>query len=1620
MPVPTDNGPHYSLIKQRMPDWLQSTSGPRAHALSRVPLTRLVPLLSSHSREHAPVKAANAKAWTTQNSVDQRLKDLKDAYAFAEPLLAQSLFDRYGLDLDVRATHVFLVITKGTVAKGSISRTLSLLDAALQNFSVGEPFADDSNYITRPDARGHFTIEPHKGRMSIAQFVALCRELDLGARYALHLQHHLLPAQATDQRSLQTQVIASQQAALNNAAHLAQLHDEIDTATFHLLQRTVKGERGVMQFYRLRTQDSVLTGILLIAADLNLATGITPVVAYIPHDPINPLRQYPSGQALRAALMQQLSDPDYRQFFSQFVDHAQRTAFFSSLQQRTVFSAERIDGELWPQLYQAALNKILNDGRALAVPTADIDKRARWAWWDTLSQRLEGVINAALLIITPFVPLLGEVMLAYTAYQLLDELVEGVVDLAEGQALEAAGHLVGVVSDVVQLATFSVAGKLAQSAFVNGLQAVDVNGKTRLWNPDPNPYQQTLQLAQDSVPDELGLHTHAGQQILPLDGNHYAVKLDAASGEHRLQHATRPDAYAPPIHHNASPQAWSDLRRLRELGPFDASQREQILRTSAIDHGVLRAVQTEGRSAPLLDDTITRVNLNRQARELPQRLRAGEPVDQDTYWSANMACELPGWPQDWAIQVYEGADLSGESMPFGDAAAPHTLSISHADLNAGRLPERLVDALDPVQLTDLLGALPEARQARIDALRNRLADNLARRHAAVFEQLYRNSEALTSTHSVLVHQACPGLPKNLVRSVLGHARPDELAILDADQRVPLRLKNIARELHLQARGAHAYQGFYEPELFGKDSEQMVLNTLRVYSDSLENCRIEIRQHTPIGSVRASAGPENASHRRVLLKTNGRYALRGDPAPDMDFFDAVLHALPAAKRTALGYAPGEGAAFKGWVMDKLRVPEQRRTVLASPPNGVLPSKAPLELLQKPMQPLVAWANRLFPGTLEQRIKALYPYAEPEALAHYRQTLDDPLQHQRFEAREVEKDQLRHDLSNWINASPAEEAPGVDHQRHYLVKALLRTWEENLAVDETGVRLSLHNVRLSGLLGNLRLQANFEHVLHLEINDSGLLDSDTPLLESFPRLQYLSLRGNQLRQLPQPVTAMTSLINLSLESNPIEWEAAGLGQLSDMTQLRQLSLANNRRLVRAPDIGRQANLEALVLRNTAISEWPHGLFDQPRPGTFHLDLQHTEVTTVPGFLPWQPEARVVAQARLDRNKLTVDAEQKLVSYRLEAGLDPYRTYPPKGDAEFWLENHERLHSHYLKLLWQDIEQEHGSQGFFEVIKSLELPEFFEDEDDAALYQQGRADLTDKVWRMLLAMNDDEALRTRLFQMASNPVTCADAGTYTFNAMGIEVQLLEINRDLRGLERAVKLAYLARGKSRLDRLKQAIEADICQRIKPTTEGGQGLRLSTDVVNGEPGTVDEVEVHLAYHTGLKQRLKLPWVSPHMVYRATADVNLTQLNRAFDRVIRLEAGDGRVDGLLEQPLWDRYLRETHAPAFHASLERANARLDPLDDLMFAQNQWASASTEERDTLKPRLLALADALDVPHADVLTGQPMTAATYTRLFEGAFSDEWPSERNLARRLTRDILQHLEAYESGAATPPPAWPR
>ena len=68
------------------------------------------------------------------------------------------------------------------------------------------------------------------------------------------------------------------------------------------------------------------------------------------------------------------------------------------------------------------LNKILNDAREIAISTEYADRMARWAWWDNFWKKCFRTFSTSRCWWrTPFVPGLGKLMLAYTAYQLTEK-----------------------------------------------------------------------------------------------------------------------------------------------------------------------------------------------------------------------------------------------------------------------------------------------------------------------------------------------------------------------------------------------------------------------------------------------------------------------------------------------------------------------------------------------------------------------------------------------------------------------------------------------------------------------------------------------------------------------------------------------------------------------------------------------------------------------------------------------------------------------------------------------------------------------------------------------------------------------------------------------------------------------------------------------------------------------------------------------------------------------------------------------------------------------------------------------------------------------------------------------
>ena len=413
--VPSDTGQpdsHYELLKTAIPTWLGTASRTKRRAMSQV----IPQPLHANALQQTELKRLNAAHWSAQNAVDSALQNVQGPREFARAALEDALLTRFGLDLNSESVYLRLYIpltaTWFSIPTGAARTwTVSLLDAALHNFEHGETvegaFEPESTYITKPSSNGQFdTLPAVRQKISITTFTGLCRELDIGARYQSYLRKQLGLTEPVSAAVLQAKVDNSQKAALRAALHLARLRGDIQDDYARQLEGLLQGRSGLqlnnlpLHCHDLQMMDAPLTGILLFAPDLETTLTAQRLVAYVPDDPQHPIKEYASSRAFKQELTRQLRDADYQTFFSRFVAHEHRGAFFANLSQRLAritwhapkhgsaqapwrkdptddpklqFVATPIPGDVWLHLYQQKLNQILNDARTQVVSTATVD-----------------------------------------------------------------------------------------------------------------------------------------------------------------------------------------------------------------------------------------------------------------------------------------------------------------------------------------------------------------------------------------------------------------------------------------------------------------------------------------------------------------------------------------------------------------------------------------------------------------------------------------------------------------------------------------------------------------------------------------------------------------------------------------------------------------------------------------------------------------------------------------------------------------------------------------------------------------------------------------------------------------------------------------------------------------------------------------------------------------------------------------------------------------------------------------------------------------------------------------------------------------------------------------------
>lgn len=1303
-------------------------------------------------------------------------------------------------------------------------------------------------------------------------------------------------------------------------------------------------------------------------SDKSYLTG--PLIAYVPDDPIHPLKEYPSLTDFMKELIVQLRDPEYQQFFSRFVEQKDKGKFYKRTNERLKELTWRqrdpldmgpwwretpienpkaepitniIAESLWEYLYREKRDKAMADARRIAVPTGDEDATARWNRLVSYLNIGWNVFNFAVV----FVPGMGEVMLGVMVAQQLAEFAEGIEDWSKGDKDEANAHFMSFIINSAQLALMSAghvlpkgAAPIKPSPFVDNLKPVSMpDGSTKMWNPDLTPYEHKIALDESSSPDSLGLHRHEDSHVLRLEDKHYVVRQDPTTGQHRLQHPTRTGAYAPEVEHNSAgawkteverPIEWEKTQLLRRINPlagtFSETTLEQVLNVSGVDENVLRRLHVEHElPPPLLTDSLNRFDLHAKATRLAEQVRNGVIDEKLAGYLPGLTTELPGWPESRAITLRDPLPTWRNPVTYGNYSATfaNTFNVTLDELKTGQLENLVLASMSETEIEGLLGrSISTNKTVRVTALREKLAARAETRKLHIFESQYKFGEFSSDPRVGRLQADYPDLPRKVLEQLLRDADAEDLRFLKEKNRVPLHLRQQIRAARNKVRLTRAYEGLYLDGLENVDTRRLQLCSMEKLPGWSADVRMEIREFSFTGELQIGIGPKEAPIRKVLvLDEEGRYNAHDETGQVLhgadDFYSSMLQALPDAQRQALGYEIGQGRALKATIQRTPLAQEQFEQILLDNP------------VRKPAyDPQAARLRGGMPGypiqrpgwrALQGRVRSLYPALAEDEVELMLSTFGEDLAEQRVRQLEAEFDAFNHSFQRWMN-SPTQafrlSPDGVAewNSRNQLYKALRQCWQRTgpEGLPAPGIvrpqTLNLDNVPLDRHLeGMPLLTANFDHVTHLSLRNARLLPRQHYFLGSFRQLRRLNMIGNTLETLPKVITDMRYMRDLLLANNKIKLTPESVARLRAMKRLSALRLDGNP-LELVPDVSQMPNLQILTLSDTGIDRWPVGLLAGPRPRHMLMDLRFNVIDELPTVAPGSVSAELIARTLVSREPQWLSAQnlERLKLYIESVGLEPERPYPPRGtvDSSFWDEGLTDVEWTANSLIWDAVEDEFGSEPFFKELRKLT-----ESADFKLAQGRYKADLTAKVWRMLRAMEENTALREKIFDEALVPTTCVDAGAQFFNAMGVEVLVHEAYALLSTDLVEAELLTLARGKSRLDELGAIARRRVADRLEA---GETFLRFE----NGEwVGDVDEVEVHMAYMTDLAERLDLPWQSRGMQFRRIAGVTEAMIEDAYRRVIALEEGELLAPRLLEQPFWESYLKETYRKEFDELLE---------------------------------------------------------------------------------------------------------
>nr|WP_314487370.1 NEL-type E3 ubiquitin ligase domain-containing protein [uncultured Pseudomonas sp.] len=1617
---------HYAQILRSLPRWSQQLPADVIRAL--IEQTR-PPYLDSTGAPYAWYTEANElDRQALVRAVDRRqtgildlrrlLAPLKGITEFCAPLLQQRLAvpvsvleAQYSFQpTEVRApsgvpggpsvpTELLPVVPKGE------PQLRSLLEAALHNF-------EGQHDTTRLSLlqRGVDNAESVPG-LRLAAFIDHCRALDLGQRYQGHLGDVFDGPKAADIRAA---AIRARQDEFRVQIRVAALQGRISqpwSVALHGLcsdaplpnplrcwQIDLFGV-PIHELFLVRNEDSVRDPT---------------VVIYWPQGP-EPMREFVSLSAAFIHLRTALADRDCLHRFVALAPHALQPELLIRLKRALFENAEDsadaplvrrntvhleaseqpLSHALWTQLESEHVNRLKGDARSIAVPTADVDRAVRLR---QLAHWLEvglTVLNVAAICI----PVLNPLMLAISAAQITDSVFEGISAWEAGDNAEAMAQLESILLNVAVSAAVVGGGvALKASGFVDAMHSIKVDAGERLWRPSLRGYASEVELPLLPPRNALGQYRLGERTYARIDGALYE-QFEDSDGTWRLRHPRDSNAYAPALAHNGegawrlaleSPLQWSfdfALARLQQVDEYlSLDDLRSAWLTTGIDPEVLQALHENAEPLPArVKEMLAHLRADQRVSRIIDHVRAGAPLRASDNFALPSLVQLPEWPQDHLIEAFEGDEHTGPSTLYGRLPREPgdiVVQISRIELEQGSLAEIvLAQMADPA----VLDTVPTEAHARGAALQARLAEHLLLQRRALSERVYHLSIPSLSAAGTRLSGQFPGMPVTAVEAIVNKASYLERQTMQAsDGRIPLRVLEEARVMLAQARLDRALLGLYRPTLANADTALLV-EGLRGRAPELDD---------------AALWPLAISERDMCAELLGQQPIR------------------PRYRSPLALSHGR----LGYPLSGRGVPRRTNVVALRQLESLYPGLSEDEL--------VAMREELARnGDLNTQIHTLQ-----NELATLQQDLRQWVQNSVNPVQQDERLQWRERLiASWRrlgNTSPSTltlenlligELPSIS-ARFPHIRSLTLDALELQGIDRAFLghfpHLERLAIRRNPAMNSVSLFEALQAVPHLQVLDlsgNALTHLGAPgelALGAMRRLRALTLRRNSLVLDDTDMTLLSRLPLdvLNLENNAITLSEAQASRFQEWVHPEQLSLSFNP-LGRAPDLRYMARLQTLAMANCNLPAWPEGLtglMSQTQYRLRRIDLSMNRIHTLPDLdtLLATPFVRDLT-ARVSERAWYMnynDMEPATRSRLLRAGAIVYE-HEPMEEMPAWQTRWRADATAAQNERWNTLFAPGENQPLFGVLERLS--------GSAEALSHG-AGLRARVWDMLERVSQDETLRQALNDEAQTfPPTCGDAGADAFSALEIRLLIQDASLGADPLREQLQVLNRVYRREQVNTLAQRIAWRRSMRREALIEAhytGEESHLppldALDDVSAVPdrmlvdALVDEIEIRLALRQILAGELDYPEPSAGMLYWQTASINSRIVQNVATEVRRLDQDAvARRQWLVDQPQWQRTLREQHAEQFEALTDFWRAGLDYLD---YSQDEHAEPVTQLSTSVRTLLEGVLGESLLDAAGNLRRVSVTEGQYLEAVRRIGQQREDTERGLLESLTRAVEQ------------------